>query len=246
MYALEIYVIGENVDFANSQGQGYINTELQTDGKIKTTLNTAIPSRVRMYYAADGAEQYRVNLNDFTFNYTIDTMETNASYKIAFLKKWDDFPLDIWGTGLAFLMKNDNGGAYNIKPYLYERGVGETQLSDKNWFLVYDNSTRPSHLGKSITFKSEDAGDNLLFSMKFDEVSENLLLIEIFPKSYFIERGMDVTSVLFMFGVNDNGGKDFEFTINEITDSNKVAYDAAYGIAARTLFSEVEAIDPSI
>ncbi|NMA05525.1 MAG: hypothetical protein GX931_04050 [Acholeplasmataceae bacterium] len=243
--ALESYVIGEDVDFANSLGQGYIDTVLQADGKIKTTLNTAIPSRVRMYYAADGAEQYRVNLNDFTFNYTIDTMETNASYKIAFLKNWDDFPLDKWGTGLAFLMRDDNGGAYYVDPYLYTGGVGQQKIKDKCYYLVYQNSPRVSHLGKSITFRSQDAGDKLLITMKFDEATGSPVTYgNYFPKSYFTERGMDVTSVLFMFGVNHNNSVDFEFTINEISDSNKAAYNTAYGNVARTLFAEVDAIDP--
>ena len=243
-HALEDYVIGEDVDFANSQGQGTIHTELQENGSIKTTFNTTNPSSVRMYHAAGGEEQYRVDLRDFTFNYTIDNMEINASYKIAFLKTWDDFPLDQWGTGLGFLMQNDNGGAYNVLPYLYTSGTGETQLSDKNYFLVYDNATRPSHLGKSITFKSVEQGDDLLITMAFDEVSDAPVTYgNLFPKSYFTDRGMDITQVLFMFGINDNSGLDFELTINDITDTNKVAYNNTYGDAAKLLFQNVNAID---
>ena len=132
------------------------------------------------------AEQYRVNLNDFTFNYTIDTMETNASYKIAFLKNWDDFPLDKWGTGLAFLMRDDNGGAYYVDPYLYTGGVGQQKIKDKCYYLVYQNSPRVSHLGKSITFRSQDAGDKLLITMKFDEATGSPVTYgNYFPKSYF-------------------------------------------------------------
>ena len=55
-----------------------------------------------MYYAADGAEQYRVNLNDFTFNYTIDTMETNVFIKLHFLKIGMIFHL-IRGNRFSFL-----------------------------------------------------------------------------------------------------------------------------------------------
>src|SRR5690606_16356060 len=108
------------------------------------------------------------------------------TYKIAFMKTWDDFPLDMWGTGLGFLMQDDNGGAYNVLPHLYTSGVGETNDSARNYYLVYDNSTRPSHLGKKIIFESKDDGDNLLITMRFEEESGNGVTYgNLFPKSYF-------------------------------------------------------------
>lgn len=243
-YALESYVLGDDVNFANSQGQGYINTEVLAGGAIKTTLNTANPSSIRMYYASSSTEQYRVDLTNFSFKFTINQMTTGASYKLAFLKSWDDFPLDQWGTGLGFLMQDDNGGAYNVLPYLYTGGVGQTNDAARNYYLVYDNATRPSHLNKTIILTSVDSGSNLLITMQYEEESGNQVKYQNeFPKSYFTDRGMDPTSVLFMFGVNSNNGQDFEFTINDITDTHTEAYNTQYGDHANSLFDQVDLID---
>ncbi len=243
-HALETYVLGDDIDFANSQGQGYINTERQDDGSIDVTLNSQNPSNVRMYYAASGTEQYRVDLRNFTFKFSVNSMVTGATYKLAFLKNWDDFPLDQWGTGLGFLMQDDNGGSYNVLPHLYTGGVGESNDSSKNWYLVYDNSSRPSHLGKVITLHTEDAGDDILVTMSYDEDSGNQVSYSnLFPKSYFTDRGMDITSVLFMFGINNNNGQDFEFTVHDIVDNHTQSYLDSKGSAAREVFADITSID---
>lgn len=243
-YALENYVLGDDVDYANSQGQGAIDTELLPDGSIKTVFNTTNPSAVRMYYAASGAEQYRVDLTNFTFKFTVNQLITGGSFKIAFLKSWDDYPLDQWGTGLGFVMQDDNSGAYNVLPYLYTGGVGQVNDAARNWYLVYDNATRPNHLNKTITLTTSDAGTDILIQMVYDENSGNQVSYSnLFPKSYFTERGMDPTNVLFMFGINYNNNQDFEFTINDISDPNTTTYETTVGDAANLIYNQVALVD---
>lgn len=244
VYANESYLIGEDVNFSNSLGQGKIKAELLEDGSIKTIFKTDEPPLVRYYYSASNEEIYYVNLNDFTLKMSIDNMNPNASYWISFLKQYDDYPAAGFGTGLGFLMQDENNGSYIVKPLWFPSGMED---SSRLWYLNMDNNTRPNYLTETFTFISKENPEDeseIIITISFDNGTDGAINYQTkIEKSLFTELGMNVESVVFMLGVSNNNGDDFAFTIHELTDINTKEYQDQIGTHAQTVIESALALE---
>lgn len=246
VFADSNYVIGEDVNFANSQGQGYIDTNKNVDGSVDVSFKAGAASSARLYYSASGAETYRVSLYDFTLKMSVSQLGNGGAFWISFLNEWDHYPLAPWGLGLGLLIEDDitsSNGNFSVRPK-WSTATTDVWDGDRNWWFNFDNNLRPSYLDEVFTLRSVKYDEsNLLITFSYDNGTEQKLnYSNLYPIESFTNLGMDPESVVFMMAINEDQGSDFKFTIHEFTDARTKQYEEEYANDARDLIDDALSI----